>query len=78
VNILWVLNLVRFQIREVRILLPTMEMKRLFENSMVQMCLYLLGFPGVVLYDIKSSLQKFISGKQSELSNYDAVKIVDL
>jgi signal transduction histidine kinase len=37
--------------------------------------LYLLGFPGIVEYDLKLDSQKFITESQPRLTNYDAVLV---
>jgi signal transduction histidine kinase len=37
--------------------------------------LYLLGFPGIVEFDLKNNSQKFITQTKRELTNYDAILI---
>lgn len=37
--------------------------------------LFLLGFPGIISYNLKSNLSNLIDNQKRELSNYDAVKI---
>jgi hypothetical protein len=37
--------------------------------------LFLLGFPGIVSFNLKTNIQNFVSKDRKELSNYDALKI---